>query len=97
MQTMSGVFPRPGGIALVCLLLCAGAAGPGPVAASPRGQGARAHFTRGETLLKRGDVSGALKAFSAAIRAAPKDPRGYYQRGVCHERNKDQKPSMVST
>ena len=55
----------------------------------------RADFERGETLLKQGDVEGALKAFSAAIRSAPADPRGYYQRGVCHERKKDVPAAMV--
>jgi len=55
----------------------------------------KANFVQGERLLKQGDIDGALRAFTAAIRSAPRDPRGYYQRGVCHGRKDDAASAMA--
>jgi len=53
------------------------------------------HLARGAELMKQGKVDGAMAAFGKAIQAAPRDPRGYYQRGVCKEKKKDPAGAMT--
>jgi tetratricopeptide (TPR) repeat protein len=69
------------GLGLVMLLSCRvwGAPVPNPGVAQ---------LKRGATLMQRGDLAGAEAAFTAAVRANPRDARAYYQRGVCRERQK---------
>ena len=52
-------------------------------------------LAQGAKLMKQGKVDGAMAAFSKAIKAAPRDPRGYYQRGVCREKKKDTTGAMA--